>query len=94
MLRRERPFRQEQQCHANLLWGNFLLQGGKLVFFGLRAGIELACMGAIFAAPYSMWETGMHQGNCMLLAVFSYFTPAASMLFASFWLGPLSPAGF
>jgi len=79
---------------AIVLWAGFFFRGGHLVFPGLVPVCELIIMGIIFGTSYSMWEVGIHRGNFMLLAMLSYLTPAASMLFASTWLGASPPFGF
>ena len=79
---------------AAALWLNFSLRGGELFWPGLWPVCQLVLMGVIFGLSYSLWETGIHHGNLVLLAVLSYFTPAASMLFICLWLKTLPPAGF
>lgn len=79
---------------AAVLWINFFRSGESLHFPGLRPVCELAFMGVVLGASYSLWETGIHKGNMVFLAVLSYFTPAASMLFICLWLKTLPPHGF
>ena len=79
---------------AVVLWAVFFIQGNVLQFPGWKALGQLALAGVIVGFSYSLWETGIHNGNFLFLAVCSYFTPAASMLFTSLWLNVLPPAGF
>ena len=79
---------------AVILWVNFLFRGEFLHFPGLWPLCELALMGVIHGVSYSLWETGLHKGNMVLMAVLSYFTPAASMLFICIWLKTLPPTDF
>lgn len=79
---------------AVALWANFFASNESLHFPGLWPLCELAFIGVIFGVSYSMWETGIHNGNMVLLAVLSYFTPAASMLFLCLWFKTLPPSGF
>ncbi|MBQ4133675.1 MAG: aromatic amino acid DMT transporter YddG [Desulfovibrionaceae bacterium] len=79
---------------ACALWVNFFLRGGELHFPGIVPLIELLVVGLIFGVSYSMWEKGMYHGNFMMLATLSYLNPAASMFFASTWLGAPTPLPF
>ena len=83
---------------AVILWLSFFAHGGRFdVFSGgyaWTAYAELAVIGAIMGISYSLWESGIHAGNFVLLAVCSYFNPAMSMLFASLWLNTIPPTGF
>ena len=79
---------------AAALWINFLAGSESLHFPGVWPLCELALMGVIHGVSYSLWETGLHKGNMVLLAVLSYFTPAASMLFICLWLKTLPPTDF
>lgn len=79
---------------AAVLWLGFFLRGGELHFPGWWAVAQLLLVGAVMGFSYSMWESGIHQGNFILLAVCSYFNPAASMLFASLWLKVMPGLGY
>lgn len=79
---------------AAILWAGFFLRGGQLHFPGYWPCCQVLIIGAVMGLSYSMWENGIHQGNFILLAVCSYFTPAFSMLFAALWLNILPPAAF
>ncbi len=79
---------------AAVLWLNFFARGETLNFPGVWPVCELVFMGVVFGASCSLWETGIHQGNLLLLAVLSYFTPVASMLFICLWLKTLPAPGF
>lgn len=79
---------------ALVFWIRFLAGNETLSFPGLRPVCELLFMGMVFGFSYSMWETGIHKGNMLLLAVLSQFIPVISMLFASFWLKTTVEPGF
>ena len=79
---------------AILLWSNFFMRGEELRFPGYWFLLQLVFLGVILGFSYSLWETGIHKGNFIFLAVCSYFTPAASMLFAGALLQAMPPLGF
>lgn len=79
---------------AAALWINFLLRGDSVHYPGLWPICELIFLGAAFGASYSLWETGIHRGNMVFLAILSYFTPAVSMLFMCLWFKTLPASGF
>lgn len=79
---------------AVILWLGFFIRGNTLHFPGYKPLLELLVIGAIVGFSYSMWENGIHHGNFFLLAVCSYFTPAASMLFTALWLNAMPPFSF
>lgn len=79
---------------AIILWTSFFINGGELRWPGLWPVVQLLYVGLILGFSYSFWESGIHHGNFLLLAVCSYFTPAGAMLFASFWLNSMPPAGY
>lgn len=79
---------------ALLLWIIFFIQGHTLHFPGYAPLVQLILAGVIVGFSYSLWENGIHNGNFLLLAVCSYFTPAASMLCTSLWLKVMPPPQF
>lgn len=79
---------------ALVLWIRFFTSSETLSWPGLSTLCELLFIGMVFGFSYSMWETGIHKGNMLLLAVLSYFIPVISMLFASFWLKTTMEPGF
>lgn len=71
---------------AVILWVRFFASGESLHFPGFWPLCQLVFLGIILSFSYVMWEKGIHRGNFIFLAICSYFSPAASMLFASLWL--------
>ena len=79
---------------ALVLWMAFFLRGEELRFPGFGPLCQLLVIGVIVGFSYSLWEHALHNGNFIILAVCSYFTPAASMLFAALWLNAVPPLGY
>lgn len=73
-------------CIAVLLWIKFLFGSEKIAQVNAIAVIELLAVGVFIAIAYAFWEIGIQKGNMILLAILSYFTPIASILFSAFWL--------
>lgn len=70
---------------AMLLWIQYFMHSATIKIPSIFAVIELVIVGILIAISYACWEVGIQKGNMLLLAVFSYFTPVSSILFASFW---------
>lgn len=79
---------------ALTLWLLFFASEQTLSFPEFSSLGLLFFMGMVFGFSYSFWETGIHHGNMLLLAILSYFIPVISMLFASFWLKTTVNSGF
>ncbi len=79
---------------AVVLWIGFFVRGGEMQVPRVASVAQLLALGAIVGFSYSMWETGIHHGNFLFLAVCSYFSPAASALFSAIWLGEMPGWGF
>lgn len=62
--------------------------------FTLVPLLEVLFVGLSTAIAYSAWNHGIQQGNLMLLATASYFTPVLSALMGSLWLGLTPPLAF
>lgn len=70
---------------ASVLWLQYFIHTGSMKTPSVMAIIELLIVGVLIAVSYGCWEVGIQKGNMLLLAVFSYFTPVSSILFATFW---------
>lgn len=53
----------------------------------LKGTFSVVLGGVAMGVAYAAWTHGMIYGNISVLAIASYFTPALSCLFASFWIG-------
>ncbi|MBF0865970.1 MAG: EamA family transporter [Gluconobacter potus] len=71
---------------AAILWGKFLIGGGKAVVPDRDALLHLLGGAAAIAAGYGAWTIGIQRGNITLLAGASYFIPVLSAFFAAFLL--------
>lgn len=71
---------------AVVLWIKFLLGSEKIGQVNFSAIVELLLVGTFIAVAYAFWEIGIQKGNMLLLAILSYFTPIASVLFSAIWL--------
>jgi drug/metabolite transporter (DMT)-like permease len=52
----------------------------------VKAGVEAVTMGCITALAYVLWDAAMRQGNLLLVASFSYFTPLLSTIVSCVYL--------
>lgn len=79
---------------ALILWAEFFLRGEELHVVGFIPCFWLLIVGLIMGISYSMWESGIHNGNFILIAICSYFMPALTMIITSLLLHTLPPAIF
>lgn len=70
---------------AAIAWIQYFVHAETINTPNAFAIIELLIVGILIAVSYACWEVGIQKGNILLLAVFSYFTPISSILFATFW---------
>ncbi|WP_261824286.1 aromatic amino acid DMT transporter YddG [Vibrio neonatus] len=79
---------------ASVLWIRYALSSEPALSFNLESTFYLLLAAVIMASGYGLWNSGIMQGNMLLLATLSYFTPIFSTLFSSIILGVALSASF
>nr|WP_162365368.1 aromatic amino acid DMT transporter YddG [Acerihabitans arboris] len=68
---------------ALLLWVKYLFSNEPALAFNGENCLGLLITGAVMGIAYASWNIGIINGNMILLATCSYFTPVFSSLFAA-----------
>ncbi len=79
---------------AASLWIKYFLSNEPILHFTIDSSANLLVTGVVMGSGYALWNVAILNGNMMLLATLSYFTPVVSTLFSSVILGVALGASF